>query len=239
MKVGNHVSISGYSAVSDQTVQSLTISGKAYINHVTCTDSLTCSGKADIDSSHLHSVRISGYMGMRQSTADEITVSGHLRAEDCPMIGNIRASGQLHLVNCAQINDIRASGALSLLHTNVQGDVIHTGRELQMTDSRIEGKLTCSDQKISINQSYVNEIVVKGGEKQLVLFGNVFSFNIQFGNFKFFRHYGTTSEPVVELSGPNCVVHSISFEKGISGRVILKNGAKVMGPVLRGTIVEA
>jgi len=235
MNVNNHhVAISGYSSLSHRTVDQLTVSGKAVVENVTCKHSFTCSGKVDVCSSTFHSAHISGYAAIRQSTAAEISVSGHLRAEDCPNLGSIKASGQLHLVNCPQVDHIQSSGTLSLLHTKVVGNVKHTGSDLQITNSLIAGKLTCSDKKIVIHQSYVNEIIVKKAESSF----NIFCWNINIAGFKFFRHDGASSEQVVELDGPLCEVNTISFEEGRIGRVILKNGAKVLGPVLRGTVVE-
>lgn len=243
MHINNHVvSIAGQSNLSDQTINKLNISGNAHVDHVTCTDSLTCSGKVLISSSRLCSVHISGSAEMHQSTAEEITLSGRLRAENCPELGIIKASGQLDLINCMRVSQITASGSLSLLSSLVQGDVIHTGRDLQMNGSRIAGNLTCCDQHVSIHQSAVNSIIVKKAEGNNFSFNlKGFSFNLNIGSgiFNFFKQDCKPVEQVVELNGSHCVVNTILFEEGVIGRVILKNGAKITGQVLRGTVLEA
>lgn len=228
---GNSIVNSGSLCVKNQTFEKIKSSGSCNLDNITCTGPLTCSGSAQIKNSHLHTIKVSGNTDLRNSTADNVTASGNFHALDCLKLGSIHASGHASFVNCENVNEIVASGSLSLLTTQVNGNVIHSGKNLHISDTTITGKLECIDET-KVNNSSIDEIVVKRDKSS--------SYSLEFfGIFKFTKQSHNTSEQVVELIGKNCVVNSISFEEGCSGTVILKDGAKVTGKILRGVLVQA
>lgn len=227
--VSNHsVSHSGNLSISNNEFENLKISGNCNLSNITCTGPLVCSGSARIENSNLNIVKASGNIELHNCMTDQVFSSGHFYALNCAKLGAVNTSGQTHLINCKNVSGILASGSLSLLNTYVSGNVIHLGIDVEINQSTIAGKLECLDRKIKIHNSTADEIVVRRNP-------NSYSFEC-FGIFKFNKEAFTSPEYVIELIGKQCVINSISFENGCVGKVILKDGAKVTGKVIRGSI---
>jgi hypothetical protein len=170
-------------------------------------------------------MNVSGSTDLRNSIATDIVASGHFYASDCANLGKVKTSGHAHFVNCKEVKEIKASASLSLLTTRVEGDVTHSGTDIQVNHSVVTGKLECADRKIFVNDSIVKKIIVKP-------INTSFSYSFEFFGIKFAKQETSTSpEQVIELTGKNCVVGSICFEEGVKGKVVLKNGAKVTGEI--------
>lgn len=211
---GNTINTFGNLSIQNQTFERINANGKCDLDNITCTGPLICSGNAQVKNSHLNKIKLSGDLDLQNCTANNITTSGHFYASNCLKMGVINASGQAYLVNCEDVQGIISSGSLSLLTTRVNGDVVHLGKDVHITDSTITGKLECRDNRIIIDNSSINEIFVK-------------------------RDHEYSFEQIVELIGKNCVVDSISFEEGCTGRVILKDGAQFTGNIQRGVVESA
>lgn len=227
----NTISSLGNLCVKNQSFEKIKASGSCNLDNITCTGLLVCSGSAQIKNSHLGTIKVSGAIDLRNSTAENVAASGNFYALDCLKLRNINTSGHASFVNCENVNEIVASGSLSLLTTQVDGNVIHSGKDLHINDTKIAGRLECVD-SVKVNNSFINELIIKRDKS------SSYSFEF-FGIFKFSKQSPNAHEPVVELIGKNCIVNSISFEEGCSGKVILKDGANVSGTILRGVLVRA
>lgn len=216
----------------------------------TRTEPFTSSRHVQLKNSHVGSVQVAGDIDLCSSTAGNILVTGKLDAHNCAKLGMIEASGHIHMTNCVDVEGVKGSQELSLLRTQVSGNVKHeslhvhieqverVGSEVNINESAIAGKLECNDRKVKISNSFVNEVVMKRYELpptfvELMPFFN--SLNKKAA--EHIKKYTSSSEQVVELSGTNCVVNSITFPEGVAGKVILKNGAKMAGSVIRGVVI--
>lgn len=214
------INSSGNLSVQNQVFDRIDSSGITKFDNIKCLGPLVHSGNITLKNSQLNTMKVSGSIDLRDSTATDISTSGHFYASDCLNLGKVEASGQAHFINCSEIEEINVSGGFSLLNTRVKGDIIHSGKDLQINDSVINGKLECADRKVVVNNSSIEKIIIKSA-----------------GDFKFsFKCLGMELEyfnkQIVELSGKNCVVGSIYFDEGVKGVVILKNGAKVTGKIV-------
>lgn len=230
--VGNSaMNHAGSWAAQHQVFETIRGSGATRLDDVCCQKDLSCSGSTMIKDSRLNTMRVSGETELRNSTAGDISASGNFYASDCPKLGDVKTSGHAAFVNCGDVQGVVASGFLSLLGTRVEGDVRHSGRELQINQSTINGKLECSDRKIALTDSSVQAIIVKPCNS------SSYSYSLEFFGIKLSKQQvASSSEYLVELVGKNCIVGSVSFEEGINGRVVLKNEARVTGQVSGGVL---
>ncbi len=224
----NDLSFSGHCTVNNQTATNFKGSGHSNLNSIVCTNLLQSSGHTKIEASMLNQVRVSGWTKFFQSTANEISSSGHLKISDCPKIGTVKASGHTTLDHCQEVGDIAASGGFSLNDSKVTGNVTLSGKETAIIDSTISGTLECAEKIIKIRNSTIGRVVVKPVKYS----STRYSFELEiFPNWKTpisYKSYGPVTESqeqIVELSGKNCRVGSITFEEGVIGRVVLKDGA--------------
>jgi hypothetical protein len=180
-------------------------------------DNLYCSGSTDIQSAKINAIYTSGSTNLLSSTAMKINASGVFKAMDCPKLGEIKASGNAAITRCKDIENIEASGDFSLESSNVTGNVIFSGHSPKITESTIEGTLECAAKIVKISNSTIGRIALKPIKSS--------------SGFEFFGWKNASSSPteqVVELSGKNCRVGSISFEDGSLGKVILRDGASYL-----------
>ncbi len=213
--VTKNLSFTGYCLVKNQTAKNFTASGESIVADLVCENLFHSSGRSQIRSSKLNKASTSGSTNLVFSTANEIRSSGHLQASDCPRLGKITASGQTAITRCAEIEKIVASGAFSLDSSKVRGNVILSGNSAEITDSTIAGKLECASKIIKISNSSIGRIIVKPIHSTSRF--ELFNWNIY--------QSSSPAEQLIELSGKNCQVGSISFTDGAVGKVLLRNGA--------------
>lgn len=221
----------GNLSLSDKTFEKIRSMGKCNIDNVVCTGPLICTGKSQIKNSRLYTIQASGNTELKDSSASNVTVSGHFFALDCIKLGNLQTSGDTQLHRCKNVENIVASGSLNLQTSQIHKDVTYTGKNLKINNCVISGKLECVN-RVLINNSSINEIVVKNGNSYS------YSFEIGFFKYNFTKQFNDNTEQIVELAGENCIVNSITFSEGCFGKVILKNGAKVTGEIIRGAIFD-
>ena len=195
-------------------MRAVTFSGHSNLVGQEYFEPLYCSGKTSIHSSNISTLYASGSTDISSSTAKKLKCSGVLKAADCPKLGAITASGKTAITHCKDITEITASGKFSLESSKVNGDVIFSGDDPAISDSTIGGKLECAAKIVKISNSAIGKIVVKP-----IRISSEFEFF--FWKWKTIAH----TEQVIELSGKNCQIGSISFEDGAVGKVVLKNGA--------------
>lgn len=212
--------LSGHCWVKNQTVKNFTASGQSNVEGLVCENLFHSSGHSQIQSSKLNKISTSGSTNLFQSTANEIRSSGHLQASDCPRLGKITTSGQTAITRCEEIDKIVASGAFSLDSSKVKGNVILSGNSVEITDSTIAGKLECASKIIKISNSSIGSIIVKPIQSTARF--EFFSWNT---SSYISQTSSSSTEQLIELSGKNCRVGSISFMDGAVGKVLLRNGA--------------
>jgi len=195
-------------------MSAVTFSGHSNVVGQEYSDPLYCSGSTSIHSSNISTLYTSGSTDIRASTAKKLCCSGTLKASDCPKLGEIAASGNTAITRCKDIAEITASGKFSLDSSKVNGDVILSGDGPEISDSAIGGKLECAAKILKISNSAIGKIVVKP-----------INMSSEFEFFGWKRKTITQTEQVIELSGKNCRIGSVSFEDGAVGKVVLKNGA--------------
>lgn len=184
---------------------------------------------------------------------NKIKVGGPFTAIGCPKLGAIDAEKCVTLVNCCYVCSIDRAQIVELKKTHVQGDVTATGK-LNVVDSRIFGKLTCTAENLTIEGSIIKTIVLKcpstgeSGRRAQTLGAE--------------GAPGTSSEsaalngvPLSELmqlgcassEGPvackqiltliNCAVTDVIFEGG-DGEVVLLEGSSVKGTITGGVLKQ-
>ena len=102
-----------------------------------------------------------------------------------------------------------------------------SGNRQEITDSTITGTLECAAKIVKISNSTIGQIVIKPANS---------STTFEFFDWKIYTD--TNSEQIVELSGKNCRVDSVSFEDGAVGKVLLRKGA-TMPKVSGGTEIAS
>lgn len=206
--VTKNLSFTGYCWVKNQTAKNFTASGQSNVVGLVCEHLFHSSGHSQIQSSKLNKVSTSGSTNLFQSTANEIRSSGHLQASDCPRLGKVIASGQTAMTRCEEIEKIVASGAFSLDSSKVKGNVILSGNFAEIADSTIAGKLECASKIIKISNSSIGRIIVKPINSTSRF--EFFSWNTS----TYISQTSSPTEQLIELSGKNCRVGSISFTDG-------------------------
>ncbi len=195
-------------------MSAVTFSGHSKLVGQEYSDPLYCSGSTSIYSSNINTLYASGSTDFRSSTAQKLHCSGVLKAADCPKLGAIAATGKVAITHCKDIAEIAASGKFSLEFSKVKGDVILSGDGPKISDSAIGGKLECAAKIVKISNSAIGKIVVKP-----------IKISSEFGFFGWTWKTISHTEQVIELSGKNCRIGSISFEDGALGKVVLRDGA--------------
>lgn len=219
MKLTNLGSISTH----NKTTENFNRSGASDVYGMVCTNLFQSSGATNIDSSKLNRVHVSGSTQLFHTTVNQLNSNGNLEVTDCPKIGQVFASGNTIMNHCYEIGDIKASGVFSLNDSKVSGNVNLSGNESDIKNSTILGTLECAERIIKISNSTIGRIVVKPVKStrydwQFQLFPNWTPISI--------KAETEAKEQIVELSGKDCHVGSITFEDGVIGKVVLKDGAK-------------
>lgn len=213
--VTTNLSFTGHCWVKNQTAKNFTASGQSIVAGLVCENLFHSSGHSRILSSKLNKVSTSGSTNLMFCTANEIRSSGYLQALQCPRLGKVTVSGQTAISGCAEIEKIVASGAFSLDASKVTGNVVLSGNSPEIANSTIAGTLECASKIIKISNSSIGRIVVKPIHTTSRF--ELFNWNIS--------QSSSPTEQLIELSGKNCQVGSISFTDGAVGKVLLRNGA--------------
>jgi len=161
-------------------------------------------------------MRVAGSTQLTKSEAYEVNASGSFQASDCLKLGKVVTSGSSSISNCKEVGEIVASGGFSLDGSNVKGNVAITGDHSDINNSSIRGTLECAGRIVKVFNSTINQISVKPAR-----------YNFRFDFFLWGWESSSKKEQIIELSGKECRVGSVSFEEGAFGKVRLKNGATV------------
>ncbi|WP_186645591.1 hypothetical protein [Fluviispira vulneris] len=172
--------------------------------------SLKIVGKVEMKKSEItENANVIGDFKVFNSTLNDVKTVGFLELDENSKInGDVKVTGKVKVFN-STLNNIKTVGFLDLYeNSKINGDIKVDGN-LFMSQSRIEKQLNITSENIEIkDNSYVKNIyVIKDKDN---------------------------SDEVITLDN-STVDGNIEFESKL-GKVKLKNGAKVTGTVIGGTV---
>ncbi|MBX9924393.1 MAG: hypothetical protein K2Y01_09815 [Rhabdochlamydiaceae bacterium] len=156
-----------------------------------------------------------GFCSFNHQTVPYITSAGTTQLDYVTCTGPVKTAGDLQLEH-STIGELAHAGHLRIDGSMIQKSVCHAGK-IEVNNSKIQNTLKTSSEDIKVHDSQIKTILVRPQQNSsLKIFG-----------FTLFSSSVSPKTQTVELTGRNCRIGSIIFEKGCNGQVVQKDGAEV------------
>lgn len=204
----------GFCSFNHQTVPYITSAGTTQLDHVTCTGPVKTAGSLFAQNCHLERVKSAGSSVLEKTKVKDLKGNGSTRLIGCT-IETVKTAGDLQLEH-STIGELAHTGHLRIDGSMIQKSVCHAGK-IEVNNSKIQNTLKTSSEDIKVHDSQIKTILVRPQQNSsLKIFG-----------FTLFSSSVSPKTQTVKLTGRNCTIGSIIFEKGCNGQVVQKDGAEV------------
>lgn len=147
---------------SSSTLGSISTEGSVTLTDNSCVTCIESASFVDAESATIERLHVKGSIILKDVRAEEVSSSeGYIHLEKTKINKTVQGRSNV-TVKESEVHSVKSeTSLLSIDHSSVHGDAFTPYEVYTCNDSVIEGTLTCSNRRLELIRSTVNEVVVQ------------------------------------------------------------------------------